>query len=110
MADTNAKVRIKRDDTVVVTTGTQKGTVGRIVKVFPERGQVIVEGVRKVRRNQKKTRDQERGTVVEKELPIDISNVALWNAEEGRRVKVGYSVIDGKKVRVDRKSGAPIDN
>lgn len=106
----NAKVRIKRDDTVLVHTGKQKGTVARVVKVFPDKGQVIVEGVRKVRRNQKPTGDAERGTVVEKELPIDISNVALWNAEEGRRVRVGYAVVDGKKVRVDRKTGASIDN
>jgi large subunit ribosomal protein L24 len=44
-------------------------------------------------------------------MPIDISNVALWNADEGRKVKVGYRTLeDGRKVRVDRASGAVIDN
>jgi large subunit ribosomal protein L24 len=104
-----AKQRIRSNDQVQVIAGSQKGQVGRVVRVLPDEGKVVVEGVHRVRRNQKPVGDQP-GGVIEKELPIDISNVALWNADDSARVKVGFKVIDGKKVRVNRETGARIDN
>jgi large subunit ribosomal protein L24 len=110
MAATNNKCRIKRGDEVVVLAGKDKGRTGRVLKVIPARRQVVVEGVRRVRRHQRPVGDQP-GGILDKEMPIDISNVALWNADEGRKVKVGYRTLeDGRKVRVDRASGAVIDN
>jgi large subunit ribosomal protein L24 len=104
-----AKSRIKSGDQVIVTTGKDKGTVGRVAKVLPAERQVVVEGVRRVRRHRRPVGDTP-GGILEKEMPIDISNVALWNATEKRRVKVGYKTLDdGKKVRIDRKSGAVLD-
>lgn len=102
------KLRIKKGDTVVVTAGKDRGKSGRVVSVFPAERQVAVEGVRVVKRHQKGVGDQP-GGVIFKEAPIDISNVALWDAEGKRRIKVGYRDIDGTKVRVDRKTGNPID-
>jgi large subunit ribosomal protein L24 len=105
-----AKLRIKRDDTVVVVAGSEKGKIGRVLKVMPEDARVVVEGIRKVNRHVKPTGDRP-GSIVEKEASIHVSNVALWNATEGRKVKVGYTVQeDGKKVRVDRSTGAVIEN
>src|SRR5262245_51447928 len=104
-----SKFRIKRDDTVVVIAGKQKGATGRVLRVMPDEQRVVVEGVHRVKRHQKPVGDQP-GSIVEKEAPIHVSNVALWNAAEKRRVKVGFEVRDGKKVRVDKKSGAPLDN
>lgn len=101
MAATNKKFRIQRGDLVTVIAGKQRGVTGRVLKVLPEKSKVIVEGVRIVKRHQRPVGEQP-GGIVEKEAAIDISNVALWNAEEGRRVKVAYEVRDGKKVRVDR--------
>ena len=69
----------------------------------------VVEGINRVKRHQKPVGEQP-GTIIHKEAPIHISNVVLWNAEENRRVKVGYKVEDGKKSRIDRKSGASLDN
>jgi large subunit ribosomal protein L24 len=101
--------RIRSGDEVVVTTGKDKGRVGRVVRVLPDEGQVVVEGVRRVRRHRRPVGDVP-GGIVEKEMPLDISNVALWNAAESRRVKVGFKVLDdGRKVRVDRKTGAILD-
>lgn len=103
------KLRIKRNDEVVVITGKDKGKTGRVLRVLPEAGQVVVEGVRRVKRHQRPVGDQP-GGILYKEMPIDISNVALWNAAENRRVKVGYRILDdGRKVRVDRKTGNPIE-
>ena len=104
----NSKCRIKSDDTVIVTAGKDKGKVGRVLRVLPVERRVVVEGVGIVRRHQRGMGDQP-GSIVEKEASIDISNVALWNADENRRVKVGYAVVDGKKARIDRRTGASID-
>jgi len=103
-----AKLRIKRDDLVQVTAGRDKGKIGRVISVNPEDSRVTVEGVRRVKRHQKPVGDQP-GALIEKEAPIHVSNVALWDADNNRRVKVAYKVIDGQKVRVDRKSGAALD-
>jgi large subunit ribosomal protein L24 len=108
MAATRNKCRIKSGDDVVVTTGKDKGKVGRVVRVLPDDRQVVVEGIRRVRRHRRPVGDTP-GGIIEKEMPIDISNVALWNATEKRRVKVTYRVEGERKVRVDRKTGAALD-
>ncbi|MEQ1501396.1 MAG: 50S ribosomal protein L24 [Myxococcota bacterium] len=108
MTASKNKCRIKSGDEVVVTTGKDKGKVGRVVRVLPTSRQVVVEGVRRVRRHRRPVGDTA-GGIIEKEMPIDISNVALWNEPEKRRIKVAYRVVDGKKVRVDRKTGAVLD-
>lgn len=103
------KLRIRRDDTVKVISGKGKGTIGKVVRVFPDEHKVMVEGVAKVKRHVKPQGEQP-GSIVEKERAIDISNVALWNASEGRTVKVAFKTLeDGTKVRVDRKTGARLD-
>ncbi len=104
----HAKVRIKSGDEVKVIAGKDKGKIGRVLKVLTESRQLLVEGVRRVRRHQRPVGEQP-GGIIEKEMPIDVSNVALWNPEDERTVKVGYAVLDGQKVRVDRKTGNPID-
>lgn len=102
------KLRVKGGDTVVVIAGKDKGKVGRIIKVDTDKRMVQVEGVRVVKRHQKPVGDQP-GGIIHKEAFVDVSNVAYWDAEAGRRVKVGFQVVDGKKVRVDRKTGANLD-
>ena len=105
-----AKSRIRSGDTVVVTAGKNKGARGRVLKVFPSDHKVLVEGVARVKRHQRPVGDQP-GGILEKEMPIDISNVALWvGGTDGRKVKVAYEVRDGRKIRVDRKTREPIDN
>lgn len=110
MATTRNKCRIHSGDEVVVVAGKDKGKIGRVVRVIPANRQVVVEGVRRVRRHRRPVGDTP-GGIVEKEMPLDISNVALWNAAESRRVKVGFvTQEDGRKVRVDRSTGAVLDN
>jgi large subunit ribosomal protein L24 len=103
-----AKLKIRRDDTVVVISGKHKGKIGKVVQVKPLEGRVVVEGVARVKRHVK-AQGEQAGSIVEKEAAIHVSNVALWNAEEGRRVKVGFKVAeDGSKTRIDRKTGATV--
>lgn len=103
-----AKLKIRRDDTVMVIAGKSKGKIGKVVRVLPEDGRLVVEGASMVKRHVK-AQGQQAGSLVEKEAAIDISNVALWSVAEGRRIKVGYSIKeDGTKVRIDRKTGATV--
>jgi large subunit ribosomal protein L24 len=104
------KFRIKKDDTVLVIAGKDRGKVGRVLSVLPDEGRVVIEGIARVKRHVKPVGENP-GSIVQKERAIDISNVALWNASESRRVKVAYRTLeDGRKVRVDRSTGAVIDN
>lgn len=101
------KMKIRRDDTVVIIAGKDKGRVGKVVRVEPDEGRVVVEGVAMVKRHVKATNDQA-GRIVEKERAIHVSNVALWDATAGKRVKVGFATRDGSKVRVNKKTGATV--
>jgi len=104
------KLRIKNGDTVVVIAGSDKGKVGRVLRVMPEDQKVVVEGIRRVKRHQKPVGDQP-GSIVEKDAPIHVSNVALFDAASGQRVRVAYQTSDdGKKIRVNRKTGAALAN
>jgi large subunit ribosomal protein L24 len=104
-----AKLKIKRDDTVVVTAGKYKGKTGKVLRVLSDKGRIVVERVNLVKRQVKPTADRAGGTI-EKEASLHISNVALWSVEEGRKLRVAWKVLDdGSKVRVDKKSGAAID-
>lgn len=103
------KFKIRKDDTVLVIAGGNRGRVGRVLRVLPDSSEVVVERVNVVRRNVK-PQGERPGGVVEKEAPIAISNVALWNSVDGRRVKVGLRLTeDGSKVRFDKRSGKNLD-
>jgi large subunit ribosomal protein L24 len=100
------KMRIKKNDTVIVISGDDKGKTGVVKQAMPKEGKVIVEGVNVVKRHKKPTQGQA-GGIVTKEAAIHVSNVAL--VKDGKPTKVGYKTVDGKKVRVARKSGDVID-
>jgi len=103
-----AQAKIKRDDTVIVIAGKHKGKTGRVLKVLPDDRRVVVEKVNLVKRQVKPQGDRPGGTM-EKEASLHISNVALYDGTAKKRIKVGYKRNDeGRRVRVDRKSGAEI--
>jgi large subunit ribosomal protein L24 len=107
------KFKLKRDDLVMVTAGKHKGKTGKILKVIREDQRVVVEKVNMVKRQVKPTQDRPGGTI-EKEASIHISNVALWNEDEKRKVKVGVRVShdeEGKRqaARYDKKTQQAID-
>jgi len=102
------KVRIHKDDVVVVIAGSDKGRTGKVVRVIPSESRVVVEGVAIVKRHTRGQGDQP-GRIVEREAAIHVSNVALWDSEKNERRKVGVRRSDdGGVVRVDRKSGQQI--
>ena len=105
----SAKLKIRKGDKVVVITGKDKGKQGEVVRTIPSENRAVVRGVNVAKRHQKQTAAQE-GGIVPKELPIQVSNLALIDPKDGKPTRVGYKTLaDGKKVRVAKRSGEVID-
>ena len=105
----SAKLKIKKGDKVIVTTGKDKGKQGEVIRTIPSENRAVVRGVNVAKRHQKQTAAQE-GGIVSKELPIHVSNLALRDPKDGKPTRVGYKTLaDGKKVRVAKRSGEVID-
>ena len=102
------KLKIKKGDKVVVLSGEDKGKTGEVVKSMPKESKVVVQGINLVKRHTKPSQTTP-GGIVTKEAPIDISNVAIVDPKSGKASKIGYKEVNGKKVRVARKSGEVID-
>ncbi len=104
-----ARMKIKKNDQVMVISGRDKGKRGRVIEVLTKKGKVIVEGVNVLKHHERPNRQRGRsGGIVEREAPIDVSNIMLL--EGGRPVRVGYQVLqDGRKVRVSKKTGVVIE-
>ena len=103
------KMHIRRDDTVVVITGKDKGKKGKVLVVVPSKNRVIVEGVDIVSRHTRPTSQTNQGGIIKKEAPIDASNVMLYCSKCDKGVRVGIKLLEnGEKARVCKKCGAVI--
>ena len=103
--------KIKRDDEVIVTTGKDKGKRGKVLKVLAD-GRVIVSGVNMVKKHTKPNPMLGTpGGIVEKEAPIQVSNVAIFNPQTGKADRVGFQTKeDGSKTRIFRSTNEAVDN
>jgi large subunit ribosomal protein L24 len=101
--------KIKKGDRVIVTTGRDKGKKGEVIKVFPKEDRALVSGVNTVKRHQRQTQKQQ-GGIVNKELPVHLSNLAHVDPKSGNATRIGWKVLgDGRRVRFAKKSGEVID-
>jgi large subunit ribosomal protein L24 len=101
--------KIKRDDEVVVLAGKDKGKRGKVRRIVDE-SRVIVAGVNMIKKHTRPNPQAGiQGGIVEREAPIQVSNVAIFNPETGRGDRIAYRVADGRKVRVFKSNGAEID-
>jgi large subunit ribosomal protein L24 len=101
----NKKFRIRKNDTVQVLAGKDKGKRGAVVQIYPGKDAVIVSGINIVKKAMKKRSQQDQGGIAEVEAPLNVSNVAIVCKKCGRPVKIGYKIDGDKKVRVCRKCG-----
>jgi len=99
--------KIRKGDNVVVLTGKDKGRTGEVIQVLPKEDRAVVRGVNMVKRHQRQTQAQEAG-IINKEASLHISNIAIVD-KDGKPTRVGFTVVDGKKVRVAKRSGVVID-
>ena len=103
------KLHIKKNDTVVVLAGEDKGKTGKVLKVLVEKNRALVEGVNMVSKSTKPSAQNPQGGIVKQEAPIHISNLSLVDPKSGKATRVGIKVTeDGKKVRIVKKSGEEI--
>ena len=104
------KLHIKKNDTVVVLAGEDKGKTGKVLKVLVEKNRALVEGVNMVSKSTKPSAKNPQGGIVKQEAPIHISNLSLVDPKSGKATRVGIKVTeDGKNVvRIAKKSGEEI--
>ena len=102
-------MKIKKGDRVVVLKGKDRGKEGTVMRVLPTEGKVIVDGVNVAKKHQKPTKSTMQGGIIDKDMPIDASNVAIVSPKDGKATRVGYKVdADGTKVRICKRTGVQL--
>ena len=105
-----AQAHVRKGDTVVVIAGRERGKRGRVLRVMPAEGRVVVERINLMKKHQKPTQKLRQGGIIEREGAIHLSNVMLVDPTSSKPTRIGMRALgDGKKVRVARKSGEIID-
>lgn len=99
-------MKIKKGDNIIVIAGKDKGKTGKVISAFPKLNKVVVDGVNISKRHQRAKKSGSKGQVVDKLMPIDVSNVMI--SVEGKRARVGKKLIGGKIVRISRQTGKEI--
>ncbi len=105
-----SRLKIRRDDQVLVISGKDRGKTGRVLEVDPKKERVLVEGLNIVKRHQRpRPGSTDPGGVIEKPGPIHISNVMLIDPSDSKPTKVGIVREDGKRFRVAKRTGKRLD-
>ena len=103
----NIKFKLKKGDEVIVLAGKDKGKTGKIVKMLPKQTKAIVSEINRVKKNQKPDNNQP-GGIIDKEMPIHISNLSFYDPELKKGIKIGFKINNNKKIRINKSSGKEI--
>ncbi len=101
------KIKLKKGDEVIVLAGKDKGKTGKIVKIIPKQMKAIVSEINRVKKNQKPDNNQP-GGIIDKDMPLHISNLAFYDPELKKGIKIGYKLNSDKKIRINKSSGKEI--
>jgi len=102
-------MKIKKGDKVRVLAGKDRGKEGEVMFAFPAKNTVIVEGVNLVKKHQRPQGENQPGGIIDKDMPMHVSNVAVISPKDGKPTRVGYKILaDGTKVRVCKRTGAEL--
>ena len=105
-----AIAHVRKGDTVMVVAGKERGKKGKVLRVIPEKGRVVVERLNMIKKHQRPTQKVRQGGIIEREGSIHLSNVMLVGPGSDKPTRVGMKALsDGKKVRVARRSGEMLD-
>ncbi len=99
-------MKIKKNDNIIVIAGKDKGKTAKVVRAFPKDNLIIVEGVNMKKKHERARKANSKGQIVEKAMPIHVSNVLLLEGKKG--VRAGSKLIGEKRVRISRKTGKEI--
>ncbi len=101
------KFKLRKGDEVIVLTGKDKGKTGKIVKMLPKQMKAIVSEINKVKKNKKPDNNQP-GGIIEKEMPMHISNLAFYDTNLKKGIRIGYKLDNDSKIRINKSSGMEI--
>ncbi len=101
-------MKLKKGDNIIIIAGKDKGKKGRVLRAFPRLNRVLVEGVNIAKVSEKSRTKGKPGQIVERAMPLNASNVMIVDPKTGGRTRVGIKKIDGKNVRVTKKSGSEL--
>lgn len=101
-------MKIKKDDTVIVTTGQYKGIKGKVLRAIPQTNRIIVEKVNFIKKHTRPTQQNQQGGIVEKEAPIHVSNVKLFNEKIDDVTTAVFKKVGDSRVRICKKTGDEI--
>ena len=101
------KLKLKKGDEVIVLAGKDKGKKGKIIKMIPKKNKAIVSDINKVKKNQKPDNNQA-GGIIEKEMPIHLSNLSFFDPTSNKGVRIGYKFTNNKKLRFNKLTGKEI--
>ena len=101
--------RIKKNDSVMIIAGKERGKIGKVIRVQPQQERAVVERLNMVKRHVKPRGPQDSGGILEKEASVHLSNLMLVDPQDGRPTRVGFRVVDGRKMRVSRRTGNVLD-
>ena len=101
-------MKIRKGDKVVVLAGKDKGKEGEVSFLYPKEGKLLVTGVNIAKKHQRPTRETMQGGIIDKEMPIHISNLSFYDPELKKGIKIGYKFEKNKKVRINKSSGKEI--
>lgn len=106
----NKKAHVKKDDMVMITTGKDSGKTGKVLRVLPEKGRVVVESLNMIKRHSRPRPGQTEGGIIEKEAPLDLSNVMVVCSSCSEPSRTGIRTLeDGSKVRFCKKCNEIVD-
>lgn len=101
-------MKIRKDDNVIVISGKDKGKTGKVLKAFPRENKVLIAGVNVIKRHERPRKTGSKGQIVDKTMPINVSNVMIIDPKDGKRTRVGLKVEGPKKIRVTKNSGSTL--
>jgi large subunit ribosomal protein L24 len=105
-----AQAHVRKGDTVIVIAGRERGKRGKVLRVFPAEGRLIVERLNMMKKHQKPTQKLRQGGIIEREAPLHLSNVMLLDPGSDKPTRVGVrQLAEGRKARIARRSGEIID-
>lgn len=96
-------------DTVQIIAGSDKGKTGEVIQILRKEEKILVEGINMVTKHIKPSQADPEGGIITREAPVHVSNVTFYDSKAKEAVKVGYTLEDGKKVRVNKKTGKALD-